>query len=136
LQLFQSNLIAHFAQRLELGLVLEFARTILRLPLTYYESRRSGEIVSRLQDIEQINQLVTQIVVSLPSQFFIAVVSLSFMLFYSWKLTLAAFIIAIVMSSSTVVFLPTLQQKVRSILVLDAENQGVLVESFKGALTL
>ncbi|MBN3880519.1 MULTISPECIES: peptidase domain-containing ABC transporter [unclassified Nostoc] len=136
LQLIQYNLIAHFAQRLELGLVLEFARTILRLPLTYYESRRSGEIVSRLQDIQQINQLVSQVVVSLPSQLFIAVVSLSFMLFYSWKLTFAAFIIAIVMSLSTVVFLPTLQQKVRSLLVLEAENQGVLVESFKGALTL
>ncbi|AVH70773.1 peptidase domain-containing ABC transporter [Nostoc sp. 'Lobaria pulmonaria (5183) cyanobiont'] len=136
LQLIQYNLIAHFAQRLELGLVLEFARTILRLPLTYYESRRSGEIVSRLQDIQQINQLVSQVVVSLPSQFFIAVVSLGFMLFYSWKLTFAAFIIAIVMSLSTVVFLPTLQQKVRSLLVLEAENQGVLVESFKGALTL
>ncbi|BDI17883.1 hypothetical protein ANSO36C_36850 [Nostoc cf. commune SO-36] len=83
----------HFAQRLELGLVLEFARTILRIPLTYYEPRRSGEIVSRLQDIQQINQLVSQVVVSLPSQLFIAVVSLSFMLFYSWKLTFAAFII-------------------------------------------
>ncbi|MEH2368546.1 peptidase domain-containing ABC transporter [Nostoc sp.] len=136
LQLIQYNLIAHFAQRLELGLVLEFARTILRLPLTYYESRRSGEIVSRLQDIQQINQLVSQVVVSLPSQLFIAVVSLSFMLFYSWKLTFTAFIIAIVMSLSTVVFLPALQQKVRSLLVLEAENQGVLVETFKGALTL
>ncbi|MEH1766830.1 MAG: peptidase domain-containing ABC transporter [Nostoc sp.] len=136
LQLVQYNLIAHFAQRLELGLVLEFARTILRLPLTYYESRRSGEIVSRLQDIQQINQLVSQAVVSLPSQLFIAMVSLAFMLFYSWKLTFVAFIIAIVMSLSTVVFLPTLQQKVRSLLVLEAENQGVLVESFKGALTL
>ncbi|MEH2328979.1 peptidase domain-containing ABC transporter [Nostoc sp.] len=136
LQLIQYNLIAHFAQRLELGLVLEFARTILRLPLTYYESRRSGEIVSRLQDIQQINQLVSQAVVSLPSQLFIAMVSLGFMLFYSWKLTFVAFIIAIVMSLSTVVFLPTLQQKIRSLLVLEAENQGVLVESFKGALTL
>ncbi|MEH2068204.1 MAG: peptidase domain-containing ABC transporter [Nostoc sp.] len=136
LQLVQSNLIANFAQRLELGLVLEFARTILRLPLNYYESRRSGEIVSRLQDIQQINQLVSQVVVSLPSQLFIAVVSLGFMLFYSWKLTFTAFVIAIVMSLSTIVFLPALQQKVRSVLVLDAENQGILVESFKGALTL
>ncbi len=136
LQLVQYNLIAHFAQRLELGLVLEFARTILRLPLTYYESRRSGEIVSRLQDIQQINQLISQAVISLPSQFFIAAVSLGFMLFYSWKLTLIGVIIAIVMSLSTIVFLPTLQQKIRSVLVLDAENQGVLVESFKGALTI
>ncbi|MFM6281162.1 MAG: ABC transporter transmembrane domain-containing protein, partial [Dolichospermum sp.] len=59
----QSNLIANFAQRLQLGLVLDFGRQILRLPLSYYEARRSGEIVSRLQDIEQINQLVAQLVV-------------------------------------------------------------------------
>ncbi|MHC5741759.1 MAG: peptidase domain-containing ABC transporter [Nostoc sp.] len=136
LKLVQYNLIAHFAQRLELGLILEFARTILRLPLTYYESRRSGEIVSRLQDIQQINQLISQAIISLPSQLLIAAVSLSFMLFYSWKLTLVGVIIAIVMSLSTIIFLPTLQQKIRSVLVLDAENQGVLVESFKGALTL
>ncbi len=136
LQLVQSNLIANFAQRLELGLVLEFARAILRLPLAYYESRRSGEIVSRLQDIQQINQLVAQAVISLPSQFFIGLISLGFMVFYSWKLTFVAVVVAIVMSLSTVVFLPTLQQKIRSMLVLDAENQGVLVESFKGALTL
>ena len=83
LRLAQSNLIAHFSQRLQLGLIFEFGRQILRLPLTYYETRRSGEIVSRLEDIQQINQLVSQAVVSLPSQFFIALVSLGFMLFYS-----------------------------------------------------
>ncbi|MBD0394670.1 MAG: peptidase domain-containing ABC transporter, partial [Microcoleus sp. C1-bin4] len=136
LQLVQSNLIAHFAQRLELGLVLEFGRQILRLPLSYYEARRSGEIVSRLRDILEINQLVSQAIISLPSQFFIAVVSFGFMLFYSWKLTAAATVIALLMTLSTIVFLPTLQQKTRSVLVTDAENQGVLVETFKGALTL
>jgi ATP-binding cassette subfamily C protein len=136
LRLINSNLIAHFAQRLELGLVLEFGRQILRLPLTYYEARRSGEVVSRLRDIQQINQLVSQLVVSLPSQFFTGAVSFGFMLFYSGKLTLVAIAISAVMTISTVVFQPTLQQKVRSVLVLAAENQGVLVESFKGALTL
>ncbi len=132
----QSNLIAHFAQRLQLGLVLEFGRQILRLPLSYYEARRSGEIISRLRDIDQINQLVSQVVVGLPSQFFIALVSFGFMVFYSWKLTLVAVVIAIVMSLSTIVFQPTLQQKTRELLVQEAETQGVLVETFKGALTL
>ncbi|AFZ34790.1 bacteriocin-processing peptidase [Stanieria cyanosphaera PCC 7437] len=136
LQLIQSNLIAHFSQRLQLGLILEFGRQILRLPLQYYESRRSGEIVSRLEDIQAINQLVAQVVVSLPSQFFIAVVSLSFMVFYSAKLALVGIAIALVMTVSTIVFLPTLHQKTRSLLVLSAENQGVLVETFKGAITL
>ncbi len=132
----QANLIAHFAQRLQLGLVLEFGRQILRLPLAYYESRRSGEIVSRLRDINQINQLVSQIVVGLPSKFFIAVVSFGFMLFYSWKLTAVAVAIAVVMTISTIIFQPTLRQKTREVLVQEAEAQGVLVETFKGALTL
>ena len=136
LGLVQSTLISHFAQRLELGLVLEFCRAILRLPLSYYEARRSGEIISRLRDIQEINQLVSQVIVGLPSQLFISVVSFGFMLFYSWKLTIAAVCIAALMTLSTIVFLPTLQQKTRALLVLDAENQGVLVETFKGALTL
>jgi ATP-binding cassette, subfamily C, bacterial len=132
----QSNLIAHFAQRLQLGLVLEFGRQILRLPLSYYEARRSGEIISRLRDIDQINQLVAQVIIGLPSQFFIALVSFGFMVFYSWKLTGVAILVAVVMTLSTIVFQPSLQQKTRELLVTEAETQGVLVESFKGALTI
>lgn len=132
----QSNLIAHFAQRMQLGLVLEFGRQILRLPLTYYETRRSGEVVSRLQDIDQINQLIAQVIVGLPSQFFIAIISLGFMFFYSWKLTSVALLVSVVMTISTFIFQPTLQQKTNELLVTEAETQGVLVETFKGALTL
>ena len=58
------------------------------------------------------------------------------MLFYSVKLTLVAAVIAALMTLSTFIFLPTLQQKVRSVLVLESQNQGVMVETFKGALTL
>lgn len=136
LRFIQSNLIAHFAQRLELGLVLEFGRQILRLPLSYYESRRSGEIISRLRDIREINQLVSQVVIGFPSKFFIALVSFSLMVFYSWKLTIVAILVAGMMSVSPLLFLSTLQQKTRAVLVTAAENQGMLVETFKGALTL
>jgi ATP-binding cassette subfamily C protein len=136
LGLIQSNLIAHFAQRLELGLILEFVRSLLRLPLVYYESRRSGEIASRLHDIQEINQLVSQVVIGLPSQLFICLVSLGLMLFYSPKLTAVAIAFAFLMMLTTVLLLPRLRQRVRSVLVLDAENQGILVETFKGAMTL
>lgn len=132
----QANLTTQFAQRLELGLVLEFGRTLLQLPLQYYETHRSGEVTSRLRDIQILNQLVAQVVVTVPSQSFIALVSLALMTLFSGKLTLVAVLVAIVMTGSTLAFLPTLQHKTRSLLVLDAENQGVLVETFKGALTL
>lgn len=130
------NLIANFAQRLELGFVMEFGQQILRLPLMYYETRRSGEVVSRLGDIAEVNRLVSEAVISLPSSILIAAVSLGLMLFYSWKLTLVGILVAIAMTLSTIIFQPALRQKTRRAMVLDTENQGVLVEIFKGALTL
>ncbi len=136
LSLVADILIANFAQRLELGLVLEFGRQILQLPLTYYETRRSGEVISRLRDIEEINRLVAQVIVSLPSSILIAIASLGLMLFYSWKLALLLGIMAIVMLLSTIGLKPILQQKTQRAMVLETENQGVLVEAFKGALTL
>jgi len=132
----QSHLILHFAKRMELGLVLEFARKLLHLPLTYYESHRSGEIASRLQDIQLINQLLAQAIVSLPGQVFVALVSLCVMGIYNGPLALTALVISVGMALSPLSFFTTLQQKTRQTLVLDAENQGVLVETFKGALTL
>jgi ATP-binding cassette subfamily C protein len=136
LGLVADNLIAHFAQRLELGLVFEFGRQVLHLPLTYYETRRSGEVISRLRDIEEINRLITDVVISLPSSILIAIASLGLMLVYSWKLTLVALLIAGLMTLSTILFQPVLQQKTREGMVLETETQGVLVEAFKGALTL
>ena len=136
LKLVEYTLVAHFAQRLELGLVLEFGRQILRLPLAYYEARRSGEIVSRLRDIHQVNQLVSQAIVTLPSQFFVALISVCFMLFYSVTLSFVAFGIAVITVIATAIFLPSLQRKIRSALILATENQGTLVETFKGALTV
>lgn len=135
LKLVQYNLVANLSQRIELGMTLEFGRKLLRLPLSYFETRRSGEIVSRLDDVSQINGLISDLAVQLPSLFFTALVSFGFMVFYSRSLTLLSIGVVIVMSLVTVCFLPMLRRRSRRVLELDSENQGVLVETFKGALT-
>lgn len=135
LQWVQYNLVANLAQRLELGLTLDFGSKLMRLPLSYFETRRSGEVISRLDDVSRINSLVSDLAVGLPSQFFTAIISFSLMLFYSPSLTALSVSVAAVMSIVTVIFFPFLQRRSRRVLELDAENQGVLVETFKGALT-
>jgi ATP-binding cassette, subfamily C, bacterial len=135
LKLVEYNLVANLAQRLELGMTLEFGSKLLRLPLSYFETRRSGEIVSRLEDVSRINNLISDIVVELPSRFFTAVISFALMLFYSPSLTLLSVGIAVLMTGLTLLFVPVLRRRSRRVLELDAENQGILVETFKGALT-
>ncbi|MEO0867293.1 MAG: peptidase domain-containing ABC transporter [Cyanobacteria bacterium J06642_11] len=132
----QANLMLHFAQRMELKMVLDFGRQLLQLPLSYYESRRSGEVISRLQDIQAVNQLVAQTIITVPTQVFVALVSLALMVAYSPLLTAVAIAIGVVMTASTVVLWPMLKVRTQALLITDAENQGLLVETFKGALTL
>ncbi|MBD2451906.1 peptidase domain-containing ABC transporter [Nostoc sp. FACHB-152] len=134
--LVQSHLIGHFSQRLQLGLVLEYGRKLLHLPLEYFESRRSGEVTSRIADVNTINQLVTEIVLGLPSQFFIALISLGMMLFYSWQLTVASVVAFVVVTGLNLLFLPALRQKTRRHIILGTENQGFLVETFRGVQVL
>ncbi|MUG93309.1 ATP-binding cassette domain-containing protein [Scytonema sp. UIC 10036] len=134
--LVQSHLIGHFGQRLQFGLILEYGRKLLHLPLSYFEGRRSGEVVSRISDVNAINALVSQIVLGLPSQFFIAVVSLGIMLFYSWQLSLASFLAFLVLTCVNLLFLPMMRNKTRKSIVLRTENQGFLVETFRGVQVL
>ena len=134
--LVQSHLIGHFGQRLQLGLILEYGRKLLSLPLSYFEGRRSGEVVSRISDVDAINSLVSEIVLGLPSQFFIAVVSLGFMLFYSWTLTLASILAFVVVTVINLLFLPAMRQKTRNMIISGTENQGFLVETFRGVQVL
>ncbi|WP_414585620.1 peptidase domain-containing ABC transporter [Scytonema sp. PCC 10023] len=134
--LVQSHLIGHFGQRLQYGLILEYGRQLLRLPLSYFEARRSGEVVSRIADVHTINALVSKIVLGLPSQFFVALVSLGFMLFYSWQLTLGSLAAFVIVTLVNLLFLPALRQKTRSLIVKGTENQGFLVETFRGVQVL
>ncbi|MDZ7954181.1 peptidase domain-containing ABC transporter [Nostoc sp. DedQUE09] len=136
ISLVQSHLIGHFGQRLQLGLILEYGRKLLHLPLSYFEGRRSGEVVSRIADVKAINNLVSQIVLGLPSQFFIAVISLGFMLFYSWELTLASIVAFMIITGVNLLFLPAMRQKTRNLIISGTENQGFLVETFRGIQVL
>ncbi|MEH2079124.1 MAG: peptidase domain-containing ABC transporter [Nostoc sp.] len=134
--LVQAHLIGHFGQRLQLGLVLEYGRQLLHLPLSYFEGRRSGEVVSRIDDIDAINVLVSEVVLGLPSQFFIALISLGFMLSYSWQLTLASLAAFALTALVNLLFVPALRQKTRNLIVSGTENQGFLVETFRGVQVL
>jgi ABC-type bacteriocin/lantibiotic exporter with double-glycine peptidase domain len=66
--LIQAQLIGYFGQRLQMGLVLEYGHKLLHLPLSYFEGRRSGEVVSRIADVSAVHSLVAQLVLGLPSQ--------------------------------------------------------------------
>ena len=136
LNLVQVTIVANIFQKLEFGLTLEFGRKLLKLPLNYYETRRSGEFSNHLKDISRIHELIVDGAVQLPTLFFTAIASIACMgYFYSYKLTLFSLLTALLMLGATVTLLPIFQRRFRRLLSLKARNQALLGEIFRGAMT-
>ena len=136
LNLLQGHMVGYFGQKLQLQMVMHYGQRLLGLPIRYFESHRSGEVVSRISDIQHLNTLMTQVVLGLPSQLCIAIISLLFMWAYNPALTIAALVCFGVVLISNLCFLPAQQHLARHLLVKTSENQGFLVELFRGMSVL
>ncbi len=132
----QGHMVGHFGQKLQLQMIMHYGQRLFHLPINYFESHRSGEVVSRIGDIEHINGLLTGVVTGLPSQFCIATISLIWMFTYSAPLTLAAVLCYAAVVVCNLSFLPAVQSKIKKLLVGSSENQGYLVEVFRAATVL
>lgn len=132
----QGQMVGHFGQKIQLQMILHYGKRLFGLPINYFESHRSGEVVSRISDIQRINNLLTSAVTGLPSQLCIAIISLLLMLAYCTPLTIAALACYLAVVATNLLFLPAIQQKAKQLLVGSAENQGYLVEVFRAATIL
>ncbi|MBD2207473.1 peptidase domain-containing ABC transporter [Calothrix sp. FACHB-1219] len=132
----QSFLLGYFGQRMQLGLLMEYGYKLLHLPLSYFESHRSGEVTGRLADVRTVNTLVQRVLLQLPSQFFTSLISLGFMLSYSWQLTAVSFLGFLLMTIVNLLFMPTQRRRNREAIALRSESQGFLVETFRGIQVL
>jgi ATP-binding cassette subfamily B protein RaxB len=68
---------------------------LMRLPISYFEKRNLGDVLSRFGAVDEIRQVITNSFIETIVDSIMAVVALSVMFFYSVKLTLVVIIAAI-----------------------------------------
>jgi ATP-binding cassette subfamily B protein len=93
-------------------------------------------VVSRLEDIAKLNELIANLVLGLPGQLCIALISIIWMWQYNSSLTLAALTGFALVIGCQLAVLPSLHQRTQGLLVQSADNQGFLVELFRGQALL
>jgi ATP-binding cassette subfamily B protein len=70
----RSILINYIAFHSELRLNLSYVSHILKLPLSFFDSRKTGEILSRLNDINKIREMLTGTALSLVFDFVLIII--------------------------------------------------------------
>jgi ATP-binding cassette subfamily B protein len=122
----------HTARRLDLSLSAQVFRHLMRLPLAYFEARRVGDTVARVQELENIRQFLTGTALTVILDSVFAVVYLGLMFYYNVQLTWVALAVIPLFAILTVVATPILRNWLDETFNRNADSQSFLVETITG----
>lgn len=109
---------------------------LLSLPISYFQSRRVGDSVARIRELENIRSFLTGNAMTLVLDVVFSFIFLGVMLWYSPTLTLVVVASIPVYLVLSFIFTPMLRTRLNDKFNRSAENQSFLVETLSGMDTV
>ncbi|GAB5457601.1 MAG: type I secretion system permease/ATPase [Henriciella sp.] len=129
-------LFTHTTSRVDVELGSKLYRHMLNLPLGYFESRRVGDTVARVRELDTIREFLTSSAATLVIDFLFTFVFLGVMYFYSKALLLIVLIAIVFYIIISALLTPHLRARIDERFQRGAESQAFLVESVTAVQTL
>ena len=127
---------AHTTNRIDVELGSRLFRHLVALPLPYFASRRVGDTVARVRELENIRNFLTGQGLTAVIDVFFSFIFLGVMCLYSVWLTLMVTASLPVYAFISVLLVPILRQRLNEKFVRGADNQSFLVESVSSMETV
>lgn len=129
-------LLTHFAYKIDLSLVFSYFSHVFHLPLSFFDSRKTGEILSRMQDIGKIQQTLSQATVSVVMDALMILV-VGPVLYITNKTLFAVVLVTVPFSSAVMyIFSRLYKKRYRELMASAADVESYLVEAVNGASTI
>ena len=132
----RSYTFSHTANRIDVELGAKLFGRLMALPMAYFGSRRVGDSVARVRELETIRSFLTGSTLTLVIDVLFTGVFLAVMALYSPTLTLVVLASLPVYLLIGAVATPVLRRRLDEKFARNAENQCFLVESVSGVETV
>lgn len=132
----RSYIFAHTTSRIDVELGARLFRHLLRLPIGYFESRRVGDTVARVRELEQIRNFLTGQALTSILDLVFSIIFIAVMWFYSAWLTLVVVISLPLYALWSAIISPMLRVRLNDKFARYADNQSFLVESVTALSTI
>jgi ATP-binding cassette subfamily B protein RaxB len=109
---------------------------LLRLPVSYFEKRHLGDVLSRFGAVDQIRQVITDSFIESVVDSIMAVVALFVMLFYSVKLTIVVVIAALLYVLLRAYLYHIYRRRSEEEIIRDAKLNTLTLESIRGVQSI
>jgi ABC-type multidrug transport system fused ATPase/permease subunit len=128
-----SQILGVAAQRAITDMRKDVEAHVMRLPIRYFDSTKSGVLISRIMtDAEGIRNLVGTGLVQLTGSTLTAGIALGFLIYLNWKLTVVTLVILVLFGGGMATAFQRLRPLFRERGQINAEVTGRLAESLGG----
>lgn len=123
-------------QQIDAQLILGYYKHLLKLPQTFFDTMRVGEIISRVNDAVKIRVFINDVALNLVVDVFIVFFSFGLMFTYDWKLALI--LLAIIPFYGVTYYIANAinRKNQRQIMENSADLEAQLVESLNNVATI
>ncbi len=127
---------SHTTSKIDVELGARLFRHVLSLPLAYFESRRVGDTIARVRELENIRNFLTGQALTSVLDLFFTIVFLAVMFWYSAQLTLIVLLSLPAYALISAGITPVLRKRLDEKFARGADNQAFLVETVSGIGTV
>ena len=132
----RSILLSHFSFKTDLQLNFSYLSHIFNLPLSFFESRKSGEILSRLGDLDKIKQTLSNAALSGVMDAVMLIVSGPILLGINAKLFGISIATVLIVALISMIFARIYRSYYSKVMSQNADVQSYLYESLNGVATV
>jgi len=126
----------HTANKIDAKLGSKLFRHLFALPFVYFESRKVGNIVARVRELDNIRDFITNKSVSVIVDLCFSLVFVAVIFLYSVKLTLVFLAFVCIVGTLYVTVTPELRRRLEYKFQMAAQSNSYLVESVTGIQTV
>lgn len=134
--IFKDIFLIKTGQQIDARLILGYYKHLLKLPQSFFDTMRVGEIISRINDAVKIRHFINGVSLNLTVNVLILVFSFGLMFFYYWKLALIMLVIIPLYSIIYAITNRLNKKTERRIMERAAELESQLVESLNAVGTI
>ncbi|WP_456400297.1 peptidase domain-containing ABC transporter [Persephonella sp.] len=136
LNLARKYVFLHTTTKLDAKLGARIFKHLLSLPITYFESRKVGDTIARIREIDTIRNFLTNRAITVIVDFVFSIVFLIIMLIYSVKLSIVVMGIIFIIAILFFIITPEYKRRLDERFYTGAKANSYLVESVTGIQTV
>lgn len=129
-------LIVYVSSKIDVALITNFLRHLMRLPVKYFDVRKVGDVIARVDENSSITQTFVGVVPTAILDLMMAAIYIVMMSFYSVKLTLIVLATVIPFAALTLGFTPIIRANRREMFARHAASSSFLIENISGIHTV